>query len=684
MPGSTAREDSHVCECEALMINLPLFHSLDVTDYGLFPGDKEDTPGLHVRFQPGLTLVLGANSLGKTTLVTMLYRLLTGPSEIPAMLQDSELGTASLQVRDLRPGVQTTFGHRVADGAIRASARLVLHIGTEEVSVERNLRDLTLRSFSIGGAANSDDEQEYQEAMARLANVSSFGDWILLLRYIVFYFEDRRSLIWDPSAQRQLLRILFLGPQLARDWTTLERDILESDSEFRNLRAVANRQQRTVARHESLAANEQQVREELIELDQFLKNAHESLDKVNFELPDIENRHEKARLHFFTLEQERESKYRELERAQLIAVNARLPRVSDSVRYILAQILSEANCLACGNTVPNTMESMKERIRGNECVVCGSDLTTVGDHIPVYVGEAELNLLHLKLTEIDGELESARNVLEESSSERGRTTTRIRELTTSIADRTARLETLLALLPPGESQLYERRQELASLRSNLELLQLDLEDKRESFELFISEANTTIEAQAYEIQESFGEYAKGFLFEDCHLVWSPRAAQLGQSGRRFDFPAFGLELGGSNFSATVRRSGPDDVSESQREFIDISFRMALAKLGTSGHVTTLVVDAPESSLDAVFVNRAARVLGAFGRPDTGNRLIVTSNLTSGKLIPALLREATDEEHRTERVVDLLAIAAPTAAVQSLREEYNAARDQLLAQVDNNE
>ena len=163
-----------------------------------------------------------------------------------------------------------------------------------------------------------------------------------MLRYIVFYFEDRRSLIWDPSAQRQLLRILFLAPQLARDWTTLERDILESDSEFRNLRAVANRQQRTVARHESLAANEQQVREELIELDQFLKNAHESLDKVNFELPDIENRHEKARLHFFTLEQERESKYRELERAQLIAVNARLPRVSDSVRYILAQLLSEA------------------------------------------------------------------------------------------------------------------------------------------------------------------------------------------------------------------------------------------------------------------------------------------------------------------------------------------------------
>ena len=131
------------------MINLPLLHSLDVADYGLYPGDNEDAPGLHVRFEPGLTLVLGANGLGKTTLVTMLYRLLTGPWEIPAMLQqDPQLGTASLQVTGLRSNIRRTFGQRVADGAVGASARLVFYVGSEEVSVERNLRDLTLRFFS--------------------------------------------------------------------------------------------------------------------------------------------------------------------------------------------------------------------------------------------------------------------------------------------------------------------------------------------------------------------------------------------------------------------------------------------------------------------------------------------------------------------------------------------------------
>ena len=62
------------------------------------------------------------------------------------------MGTASLQVRDLRPGVQTTFGHRVADGAIRASARLVLHIGSEEVS-EDFYHEGGFSGLRTGGAA---------------------------------------------------------------------------------------------------------------------------------------------------------------------------------------------------------------------------------------------------------------------------------------------------------------------------------------------------------------------------------------------------------------------------------------------------------------------------------------------------------------------------------------------------
>ncbi len=62
------------------MTSFPIFNRLTVTAYGLYPGSKS-SPNLDVTFQPGLTLILGANGLGKTTLVTMLYRMCTGPVE---------------------------------------------------------------------------------------------------------------------------------------------------------------------------------------------------------------------------------------------------------------------------------------------------------------------------------------------------------------------------------------------------------------------------------------------------------------------------------------------------------------------------------------------------------------------------------------------------------------------------
>ena len=549
--------------------------------------------------------------------------------------------------------------------------------------VERNLRDLTLRSFSVGDRPPSRDEQQYQDNVVRLADVSTFGDWILLLRYIVFYFEDRRSLVWDPSAQRQLLRILFLDSDQARYWTDQEREILEIDTRVRNMRAVATGEERNLASEDSRTLQESEIREELSKLEQSQRPATESLQQINSALSDIEARHEGARLRFLTLEQRRESKYRKLERAQLHAINARLPRHSDSARFIFAQLVTQAKCLACGNDVQSFVESIESRIRRDECVVCGSDVSPLSDHVQVNLADVDEMTRRgaLDLDQIDVELNAARIELEYSEFERTEAIIQIQNLQTVIAEAAARVDFLVKQLPPEESQLRERHQGLASLRGRIEVLQRDLDEKRKGFTNIIAEANAAVERRASKVQSSFSEYAREFLLEDCKLVWSPTPTRLGQTGRRFDFPAFQLELGGSNFTGTVRRRGPDDVSESQREFIDLSFRMSLVRVATQGEVTSLVMDAPESSLDAVFVDRAARILGTFGRPAGGNRLILTLNLIAGNLIPNLLKQAVIKDDRKERVVDLLTIAAPTAALRDLRSEYEATRDLLLNQSD---
>jgi hypothetical protein len=236
---------------------------------------------------------------------------------------------------------------------------------------------------------------------------------------------------------------------------------------------------------------------------------------------------------------------------------------------------------------------------------------------------------------------------------------------------------LVKRLPPEEAALHRQRADLASMRSRVAELRRELDSKRQVFRTFLDEKNQALAMQSDAVKKAFEEYAEGFLLEICHLMWSVHKARLGETGELFDFPAFELDLSGTDFPTPVRRTGPDQVSESQREFIDLAFRMALIATAGSAGAGTLVIDAPESSLDAVFVTRAADVLARFADPAGGSRLIVTSNLTEGGLIPSLLEKAAPAPERGFRILDLFAVAEPTAAIRQLRNEYARVRAALV-------
>ena len=363
------------------MINFPVFDQLSITGYGLFPG--EDDAGLQISFKPGLKLIVGANGLGKTTLVTILYRLLTGPWDIPGLSGRGELGNIRLDPKRIPTTERRMFGDRVSDGAVDAIAELRFFLGGSTVRVARSLKNLELTAFEINGVEESTDEAtSFQSRISDLVGVWSFGDWILLLRHMVFYFEDRRSLVWDATAQRQLLRFLLLPSETAKKWTEDEREILALDSSVRNLQFAITREEVQLGEAESLATAGTEVREELKALQGIQKADAEKLDALNDSIVGSEARREKARLRHMKAEQEREARYRELERTKLIAVEARFPNTSDTARYIVAQLLSEADCLVCGNHVPALATEFDKRIRAHKCVVCGSDLSGAGAHIP--------------------------------------------------------------------------------------------------------------------------------------------------------------------------------------------------------------------------------------------------------------------------------------------------------------
>ena len=149
-------------------------------------------------------------------------------SRHPRYCRKRGVGTRSLEAEPISPYAKGLFARRVSDGATRATAALEFGVGRTTISVTRRLSDLRIVECTVEGALVAASEAEFQAHVVTASGLSSFGDWILLLRNLVFYFEDRRALVWDPSAQRQILRMLFLPRAVSDDWLIQEREILSS------------------------------------------------------------------------------------------------------------------------------------------------------------------------------------------------------------------------------------------------------------------------------------------------------------------------------------------------------------------------------------------------------------------------------------------------------------------------
>jgi hypothetical protein len=655
------------------MINLPLFQRLDVEGYGMFPGSAT-TPGLHVEFQPGLTVVLGVNGLGKTTLVTLLFRMCTGPFEIPGLPGSNILGTRSLEAAKLQRWDQRIFATRVSDEAADASATLAFSLGAVTVEVTRALSNLAITGLTIDGVEAQATEDKFQDTVTRHGQLPSFGEWILVLRYLTFYFEDRRALVWDPTAQRQMLRLLLLPTDVAAEWGVRERNVLELDSRVRNLQNALNREEGVERRARVKAKGGKAVAERIAELDEELRRSLAQLTAANDALPAADEARQKARLRALTFDQEYDTARRDLEQLQLRYIAATFPSGDETGRYLIARLISTDTCQTCGSNVPEYAAQLAAAVNASRCVICGSAVPTGRDRRR----SKELAALTADVERLDAARAASALARREAEVVFDALVHNIAELDESVSRLRSRVASLVRQLPPDERVLREQSAEVSSLRGRLERLKLELDEIRSAFEELVRKDMRSMARRRDEIIESFRAFAEGFLFEASDLKWAPHKSRVGQTGPLVDFPAFEFEMAGSDFPTAVRRSGPEQVSESQREFVDLAFRMTLMTIASANGSGSLVIDAPEASLDAVFSERAASVLVRFADPTRDNRVVVTSNLVDGQLIPRLLSEAGISSDSDRRVVDLLEIATPTRAVTELRNEYDAVKARLFS------
>lgn len=645
------------------MIRFPLLRNLDVQQYGLYPG-TEERPGLKVEFLPGVSLIIGANGLGKSTLVALLFRTMAGTYDI------SGSGQGQLTLRELRTDELQTFAPRVADRAVDAVATLTYDLGPHTLTVSRSLRNLRLTQLIIDHEEIEPTEAQYQAEVVRCCGLASFIDWLTVLRYLVFYGDDRRSLVWDPTTQRRVLRMLFLpGYEIEPNSDLLAR-ILQQDSYYRNVSATLTRQERTLLTQEKAAQKRPDLEQRLDEVTTRMASVDETLVAERSASATLLNQRNSARLEALRSEEKVREYESRLENLRLEQIRASFPTQSETSAYWMTQIVAENRCIVCGTHVPQFANDLLARIEHNSCPMCHSE--TIGTTTPT---DAELSVVHDAHAAALNALLVADDNHKAIEARLNEHLSRVTVLEDELATLAQEVEQLESRLPDSTKSLSERRETLKTLRLENEAIRAQVLSDKEEYARLVNEQNVTISDYQERIKAKFDHYAHDFLAEDISLVWGSTQAQIGQLGQPIRFSVFQVEMT-SGSAGSTRREDASQVSESQREFIDIAFRMALVSLAGEEAASTIVMDAPEGSLDAVFAPRAAQVLAKFAKPTGTSRMILTSNLIDGQLIPTLAELAGISGTDDPRVLNLFEVAAPTAAIQRWRSDYQEAMNRV--------
>jgi hypothetical protein len=670
-------------------IHFPVIETIDVDGYVLYPGSV-DGAGLSHTFKSGVNVILGINGIGKTTLLLLLYRMLTGDRDLR---DGEELGGAQ---RKLIKANNSVFSIRVPDRAVDAVATLKFKLNGRSISITRSLKDLTLTSVTYDEtgpalASLDDPEETFKLIVAQLSGLDDFFDWVLLLKYLVFYLEDRRSLVWDKWAQTEVFRILFLPESTQANYKNLLNKALSADSQARNIQSVLTNEQKKLAKLERDAS--QSGPDDLKVVQAQVQGLRLRGVRVSSQLEQLDAERRQHRDNAARLRSDAErlsQKEREIRERLLSSI---FPQLSDYGGFAIASIDALRGCIVCGCTDVDHLSIARAKLHEHlHCPLCDSDpLKQEQGALSENVenDKTDLEDIAARAAIVKRDAIKAESLEEETI--RKYSTVQIEKYEIERELRAASQKLAIAENAAGIIESNGIR----NSKDKLELLQESVDEYKDEK----NEALVSLRALVEEISQSvsnfkdvlisdFQKIIRNFLAEKCELTFRTAARNIGQASSPISllFPEFHVLMTSGVFRESgTPREDVGSVSESQKEFIELAFRMAVLSASTGDAPCTLVIETPEANLDAVFIPKAGAALNEFAVQGNGfpSTIIATSNLNGSEMIPALLGTLNGVDaalHRREapaRILNLLNFAAKSAALREFSEEYNKEYEKVL-------
>ena len=347
------------------MIQFPVIKRVAVRNYELFSNEKSD--GIDHVFDRGVHAIVGINGLGKTTLLAMLYRALIGPYD-QSKREDAGLLGSKHEVSNWRN--RYFFRERVSDGASNATVEVDVAFGATIVTVRRRLSNLAVDFLAVGGEECEASHEKYESLVLENSGAATYFDFYAILRYLIFYLEDRVELIWDRRSQFDMMRVLLFDTAAAKAASDAYDQAQSADSDFRTMRTIVNNEKKNLADLEKAAGLTQGSEYHALQLAFAAANERdvEQADKTEENKRAIEMARLAREKALLDLQEARSA----VELEEQAHYSHLFPNLGDTAQHVFLNLLGGGACLVCGNKSADAANYLREKLEQHRCPICDS------------------------------------------------------------------------------------------------------------------------------------------------------------------------------------------------------------------------------------------------------------------------------------------------------------------------
>jgi DNA repair exonuclease SbcCD ATPase subunit len=641
-------------------IFLPSLLSLRVRNFSLYPnGDGLD---FNYKFKNGLNLFVGGNGTGKTTLTKLIKFALIGHYR-----EQTDVSIYKNIEREKRPEYPKNYYRNRMDGSYSnnnlAEVSLTFKIRDIVFSVTRNLYDIKLTSASftksgrttkIEGEIISQDKYEklsekekkkhlqykYEEVVTNTSQFGSFDGLIFFVNEILYFGEERKLILWDWNIQEELSSKYFNDPALDENRSKLLLKQKYKDTQARQtseeIKAIRDAIDRVENKDSNKTDSKQSPYTLLNELKLKIEKEEKKILSIQKERVELAER----RKYLNSLRIKISQQLNEIEND----IKIEEAKVHDAIwrnknpKYEIYQkhLKNNHSCPACNQALSNK-EFTQVYQTGENCFICHKPLkssTTRSPKVSKLYQQIEKKQIEQQNTEKEiieiekklNELDSSYNRLDVAAFN---LRSQIRDLDFEVNQKQSKRKTKDS--SPDDFK-HKLQLELKTLEENKKKFQDESKVYGDEVATISKKMNDKKAQILKELSNIFSQFASKFLGVECKLTNEDVVIEKGKKVRVY-LPLVGNE--------TIPRQEEEEFSESQRFFVDLSFRMSLLNYFYK-EPAFFICETPDSSLDISYERNAAEVFLEYMKQK--NALIITSNLNNSDFLSFISEKAPAINH----------------------------------------